>query len=276
MKYLKHFSKFESSTSEDSEIFDEVVDIFSYLSDYNLYVSDVYKGNALSIGNNQVVIDYNDFSSNDIFKSITVRLKPKIKDEFLLMDEAFDELKNAIGHVGSYLDLELMHIYLRTLSGVWFDSVDSLEKYINDLPFAKKKGLKYTIYLDITFKDLEEIKESKKWEIEYHLDDILDMFREYADEYDLKYVDNFDNLQEWHSGDLDNCYALRFPSKSSWCASIDILFDDYFGSAGVDGYLGEDFQMDMREFIRRLESLNLECEIDWSGGSSYTIDIYSK
>lgn len=276
MKYLKHFSKFESSTNEDSEIFDEVVDIFSYLSDYNLYVSDVYKGNALSIGSNQVVIDHNDFSSNDIFKSITVRLKPKIKDEFLLMDEAFDELRSAIGHVGSYLDLELMHIYLRTLSGVWFDSVDSLEKYINDLPFAKKKGLKYTIYLDITFKDLEEIKESKKWEIEYHLDDILDMFREYADEYDLKYVDNFDNLQEWHSGDLDNCYALRFPSKSSWCASIDILFDDYFGSAGVEGYLGEDFQMDMREFIRRLESLNLECEIDWSGGSSYTIDIYSK
>lgn len=276
MRHLKHFSKFESSTSEDSEIFDEVVDIFSYLSDYNLYVSDVYKGNALSIGSNQVVIDHNDFSSNDIFKSITVRLKPKIKDEFLLMDEAFDELRNAIGHVGSYLDLELMHIYLRTLSGVWFDSVDSLEKYINELPFAKKKGLKYTIYLDITFKDLEGIKESKKWEIEYHLDDILDMFREYADEYDLKYVDNFDNLQEWHSGDLDNCYALRFPSKSSWCASIDILFDDYFGSAGVDGYLGEDFQMDMREFIRRLESLNLECEIDWSGGSSYTIDIYSK
>lgn len=158
MKHIKEYNKFQ----EDGDIYNEIVDIFSYLSDYNLYVSDVYKSNSLSIGSNQVVIDHNDFSSNDIFKSITLRLKPKIKDEFLLMDEAFDELRSAIGHVTSYLDLELMHIYLRTLSGIWFDSVDSMEKYINDLPFDKKKGLKYTIYLDITFKDLEEIKESKK------------------------------------------------------------------------------------------------------------------
>ena len=155
MKHIKEYNKF----SEDDDIYNEIVDIFSYLSDYNLYVSDVYKGNActfpLSIGNNQVVIDHNDFSSSDIFKSIVVRLKPKIKDDFLLMGEAFDELRNAIEHLRSYLDLELMHIYLRTLSGVWFDNVDSMEKYIDDIPFDKKKGLKYTIYLDITFKDLD-------------------------------------------------------------------------------------------------------------------------
>jgi hypothetical protein len=155
VKHIKEYNKF----SEDDDIYNEIVDIFSYLSDYNLYVSDVYKGNActfpLSIGNNQVVIDHNDFSSSDIFKSIVVRLKPKIKDDFLLMGEAFDELRNAIEHLRSYLDLELMHIYLRTLSGVWFDNVDSMEKYIDDIPFDKKKGLKYTIYLDITFKDLD-------------------------------------------------------------------------------------------------------------------------
>jgi len=125
-------------------------------------------------------------------------------------------------------------------------------------------------------KKFKNFNESKKYLINDYLDDILDIFREYADQYDLKYVDNFDDLQRWHSGDLDNCYSLRFPSESSWCASIDILFDDYFGSAGVDGYLGEDFQMDMREFINRLSRLGLECEIGWTGGSVYTINIYGR
>lgn len=271
MKYLKEFSKF---SDDDKEIFSEIVDIFSYVEDYNLCVDDVYRGNALSIGDKDIIHNHQALELSSIFKSISIRLKPKTKGDFYFDEELYSELKDALKRVESYLGLELNSIYLRTFDGVWFNSIDVMKKYIDELPFAKKSILRHILYIDFTFKDLNEINESKKYEIEHHLDDILDIFREYADEYDLKYVDNFDNTQQFFSGDLDNCYTLRFPSKSSWCASIEILFDEYFGSAGVDGYLGEDFQMDIHEFIRRLKSLDLDCEIDWSGGSSYTIDIY--
>jgi hypothetical protein len=270
MKHIKEYSGF----SDDIETFNDIKDIFVNFRDFNLFVNDVYEGNAISIGKKSVVTDHNDFSSNDIFKSLSIRLKPTHRHEFQISDEElFSELNYSIGHVESLFNLKLMHVYLRSFEGIWFDSIDSMKNYIHKLSNTQ---IKYTTYIDLTFKHLENISESKKWEIEHYLDDILDIFREYADEYDLKYVDDFYNLQQWHSGELDNCYTLRYPSKSSWCTSVDILFDDYFGSAGIDGMLGEDFQMDVREFIRRLEKLGLECEIDWSGGSSYTIDIYSK
>lgn len=111
----------------------------------------------------------------------------------------------------------------------------------------------------------------KKWDIEYHLYEILDIFRDYADEYDLRFEEDLNSLN------LElNCYSIEYPSKSSWGASLVIIFDDYFGSAGVGGDLGEDFQMDMREFIKRLEKIGFECEIDWDGGQVYGIEIYSK
>ena len=39
-----------------------------------------------------------------------------------------------------------------TFDGVWFNNVDTMEKYINELPFAKKVSLKWISYLDLTFK----------------------------------------------------------------------------------------------------------------------------
>jgi hypothetical protein len=168
MKYLRTFEKYNyfklfksnklpmvvemgSLRNQESEIFDEVVDIFSYISDYNLYVSDVYKGNSYFIGNNEVIIDYNEFSNN-LFKSFVIRLEPKVKDEFDLSGDVFGELKNSIGHIESYFGLKLEHVYLRTLSGIWFNSVDKMHSYIENIPFDKRKGLKYTIFIDLTFK----------------------------------------------------------------------------------------------------------------------------
>lgn len=156
MKYIKEYNKYENNYEND--IYNDIVDIFSYLLDYNLYVSDVFRGNALSIGDNEIIIDHNDFSSNDIFKSISVRLKLRNKGDFLLFGEdAFIELRDAVGHVESYFGLELMHIYLRNLNGIWFNNVDSMEKYIENLNFMSKKSLKMTIYIDITFKNISQL-----------------------------------------------------------------------------------------------------------------------
>ena len=153
MKHIKEYNKF----SEDDDIYNEVVDIFSYLSDYNLYVEDIYRGNALSMGGKDVVDNHVDLEFNSIFKSISIRLKPKIKD-FTFDEELYGELKDALSHVESSLGLELNSIYLRTFDGVWFNSVDVMKKYIDELPFAKKASLRHILYIDFTFKDLEEIK----------------------------------------------------------------------------------------------------------------------
>jgi hypothetical protein len=90
------------------------------------------------------------------FQSLSIRLKSKNK-EFYIDESLFQELKDCIGHVESQLGLKLNNLYFRTSNGVWFKDVDTLQKWIEDLPFAQRSSLKWVLYLDLTFKINEQI-----------------------------------------------------------------------------------------------------------------------
>ena len=118
---------------------------------------------------------------------------------------------------------------------------------------------------------------SKDSEMESILQEVKDIFIEYADKYDLKYDSSLShsvNLPDANVYDIMIYTCITHSSKSlnAYYINLAIYFDDYFGSAGVDGYLGEDFQMDMHDLINRCKSLGLDGSIDWEGGYMYQIE----
>jgi hypothetical protein len=190
MKHLKSYKLFESN-KESQEVAQEISDIFIHVKDCGLEVADVYSGHALSMGDRDIITDHNEFSTIlgpdgryvGSYKSLSIRLKPIERGVFVIADDFFDELQSSIKHVESQFNLLLGSIYLRTFDGVWFNNVDTMEKYINELPFAKRSSLRHVLYLDLTFKDIEEdiddsvsVKESVDVnELESIFDDVKDI-----------------------------------------------------------------------------------------------------
>ena len=178
MKRIQSFKLFESSEKKE-RIAQEIEDIFSTIQESGLEVSDVYSGNSLSMGTRAIITDHRDFETNFTpdgkweasFKSLNVRLKSKNKalDGFTIQNnfyEEFDfyqELKDSIGHAESLYGLKLRNLYLRTSNGVWFKDVDTMKKWIDDLPFAQKSSLRYVLYLDITFEVMGDLLEEVRF-----------------------------------------------------------------------------------------------------------------
>jgi hypothetical protein len=209
MKHIKTYNSFKLNEELDinidgaagQNIIEEISDIFIHVKDCGLQVEDVYSGHALSMGDRDIVTDHNDFSSIlgpdgkyvGSYKSLSIRLKNENTSSFTIEENLFDELQSAIKHVESQFSLQLNSIYLRTLGGVWFNSVDTMERYINELPFAKRSSLRHVSYLDLTFKDEEEdiddsisVKESVEVnELESIFDDVKDILRDLEDDHEI-------------------------------------------------------------------------------------------
>ena len=209
MKHIQTYNSFKLNEELDinidgaaaQNIIEEISDIFIHVKDCGLAVENVYSGHALSMGDRDIVTDHNEFSSIlgpdgryvGSYKSLSIRLKNENTSSFIIQENLFDELKSAIGHVESQFNLQLSSIYLRTLGGIWFNSVDTMEKYINELPFAKKSSLRHVSYLDLTFKDEEEdiddsisVKESVDVnELESIFDDVKDILRDLEDDHEI-------------------------------------------------------------------------------------------
>ena len=201
MKHIKTYNSFKLNEELDINIIEEISNIFLHVKDCGLEVEDVYSGHALSMGDRDIVTDHNEFSSIlgpdgryvGSYKSLSIRLKNENTSSFIIQENLFDELKSAIGHVESQFNLQLSSIYLRTLGGIWFNSVDTMEKYINELPFAKKSSLKHVSYLDLTFKDEEEdiddsvsVKESVSVnELESIFDHVKDILTDLEDDHEI-------------------------------------------------------------------------------------------
>jgi hypothetical protein len=178
MKRIKSFKLFESSENKVN-IAQEIEDIFSTIQESGLEVSDVYSGNSLSMGTKDIITDHRDFQNNFTpdgrweasFKSLNVRLKSKNKalDGFTIQNtfyedfDFYEELKDSIGHSESLYGLKLRNLYLRTSNGVWFKDVDTMKKWIDDLPFAQKSSLRYVLYLDITFEVMDDLLEEVRF-----------------------------------------------------------------------------------------------------------------
>jgi len=206
MKHIKTYISFKLNEELDINIIEEISNIFLHVKDLDLEVEDVYSGHALSMGDRDIVTDHNDFSSIlgpdgryvGSYKSLSIRLKNENTSSFIIQENLFDELKSAIGHVESQFNLKLSSIYLRTLGSIWFNSVDTMERYINELPFDKKSSLRYFSYLDLTFKDEEEdiddsisVKESVSVnELESIFDHVKDILTDLEDAHGI----NFDAI----------------------------------------------------------------------------------
>ena len=216
MKFIKPYNTFSQKINEEIDIdidstagqkmVDEISDIFVHVRDCGLEVADVYSGHALSMGDREIVDDHRDFETIlgpdgryiGSYKSLSIRLRT-VKGEnqnerpfFYIEEGLFDELESAISHIESQFDLELGSIYLRTSSGVWFNSVKRMRQYIDQLPFAKKESLKWITYIDLTFKDLSEdvddsvsVKESNESTLESIYEDVKDILRDLEDEHEL-------------------------------------------------------------------------------------------
>jgi hypothetical protein len=216
MKFIKPYNTFSQKINEEIDIdidsaagqkmVDEISDIFVHVRDCGLEVADVYSGHALSMGDREIVDDHRDFETIlgpdgryiGSYKSLSIRLRT-VKGEnqnerpfFYIEEGLFDELESAISHIESQFDLELGSIYLRTSSGVWFNSVKRMKQYIDQLPFAKKESLKWITYIDLTFKDLSEdvddsvsVKESNESTLESIYEDVKDILRDLEDEHEL-------------------------------------------------------------------------------------------
>jgi hypothetical protein len=193
MKHLKSYKLFESN-KESQEVVQEISDIFIGVKDCGLEVSDVYTGHALSLGDKEIVTDHNEFSQIGSdgryvgsFKSFSIRLKPLERGVFAIDDDFFEEIESSIKHVESQFNIELSSIYLRTFDGVWFNSISRMKRYIDELPFAKKQSLRHVIYLDLTFRDLEDVNESvESSSLESIFDDIKDIIRDLEEEHDIE------------------------------------------------------------------------------------------
>ena len=209
MKHIKTYNSFKLNEELDinidgaaaQNIIEEISDIFIHVKDCGLAVEDVYSGHALSMGDRDIVTDHNEFSTIlgpdgryvGSYKSFSIRLVSVNKSSFSIEDNLFSELESAIKHVESEFNLQLSSIYLRTLGGIWFNNVDTMERYINELPFAKKSSLRHVSYLDLTFKDEEEdiddsisVKESVDVnELESIFDDVKDILRDLEDDHEI-------------------------------------------------------------------------------------------
>ena len=209
MKHIKTYNSFKLNEELDinidgaaaQNIIEEISDIFIHVKDCGLAVENVYSGHALSMGDRDIVTDHNDFSTIlgpdgryvGSYKSFSIRLVSVNKSSFSIEDNLFSELESAIKHVESEFNLQLSSIYLRTFDGVWFNNVDTMERYINELPFAKKSSLRHVSYLDLTFKDIEEdiddsvsVKESVDVnELESIFDDVKDILRDLEDDHEI-------------------------------------------------------------------------------------------
>ena len=209
MKHIKTYNSFKLNEELDinidgaaaQNIIEEISDIFIHVKDCGLAVEDVYSGHALSMGDRDIVTDHNEFSTIlgpdgryvGSYKSLSIRLESVNKSSFSIEDNLFSELESAIKHVESEFNLQLSSIYLRTLGGVWFNNVDTMERYINELPFAKKSSLRHVSYLDLTFKDEEEdiddsisVKESVDVnELESIFDDVKDILKDLEDDHEI-------------------------------------------------------------------------------------------
>ena len=201
MKHIKTYNSFKLNEELDINIIEEISNIFLHVKDCGLEVEDVYSGHALSMGDRDIVTDHNEFSTIlgpdgryvGSYKSLSIRLESVNKSSFSIEDNLFSELESAIKHVESEFNLQLSSIYLRTLGGVWFNNVDTMERYINELPFAKKSSLRHVSYLDLTFKDIEEdiddsisVKESVDVnELESIFDDVKDILRDLEDDHEI-------------------------------------------------------------------------------------------
>ena len=209
MKHIKTYNSFKLNEELDinidgaaaQNIIEEISDIFIHVKDCGLAVENVYSGHALSMGDRDIVTDHNDFSTIlgpdgryvGSYKSFSIRLVSVNKSSFSIEDNLFSELESAIKHVESEFNLQLGSIYLRTFDGVWFNNVDTMERYINELPFAKKSSLRHVSYLDLTFKDIEEdiddsvsVKESVDVnELESIFDDVKDILRDLEDDHEI-------------------------------------------------------------------------------------------
>ena len=191
MKHLKSYKLFESN-KESEETVQEISDIFVGVKDCGLEVSVVYTGHALALGDKEIVTDHNEFSQIGpdgryvgSFKSFSIRLKPLERGVFAIDDDFFEEIESSIKHVESQFNIELSSIYLRTFDGVWFNSISRMKRYIDELPFAKKQSLRHVIYLDLTFRDLEDINESvDRSTLELIFDDIKDILLD-LEEHDI-------------------------------------------------------------------------------------------
>ena len=209
MKHIKTYNSFKLNEELDinidgaaaQNIIEEISDIFIHVKDCGLAVENVYSGHALSMGDRDIVTDHNEFSTIlgpdgryvGSYKSFSIRLVSVNKSSFSIEDNLFSELESAIKHVESEFNLQLGSIYLRTFDGVWFNNVDTMERYINELPFAKKSSLRHVSYLDLTFKDVEEdiddsvgVKESVDVnELESIFDDVKDILRDLEDDHEI-------------------------------------------------------------------------------------------
>jgi len=209
MKHIKTYNSFKLNEEldinidgvENQNMIEEISDIFIHVKDCGLEVADVYSGHALSMGDIDIITDHNEFSTIlgpdgryvGSYKSFSIRLKPIERGVFVIADDFFDELQSSIKHVESQFNLLLGSIYLRTFDGVWFNSVDRMKKYVDELPFAKKESLKWVTYIDLTFKDIEEdiddsisVKESVDVnELESIFDDVKDILRDLEDDHEI-------------------------------------------------------------------------------------------
>ena len=224
MKHIKTYNSFKLNEELDIDIdgvanqniIEEISDIFVHVKDCGLVVEDVYSGHALSMGNRDIVTDHNDFSSIlgpdgryvGSYKSLSIRLGSVNKSSFSIEENLFSELESAIKHVESEFNLQLNSIYLRTLGGVWFNSVNTMERYINELPFAKKSSLRHVSYLDLTFRDIEEdiddsisVKESVSVnELESIFDDVKDILRDLEDDHEIDVDATVGQYRKTYSG----------------------------------------------------------------------------
>lgn len=212
MKFIKSYDVFSSVNEEldidiygsvSEKVIDEISDIFLGVHDSGLRVDNIYVGHALSIGDREIVTDHTEFETIlgpdghyvGSYKSLSIRLKAFERNNFNFDNDLYNELKSAIGHLESEFDLQLGTIYLRTFDGVWFNNVDTMEKYINELPFAKRSSLRHVSYLDLTFKILNDedvddsvsVKESNDTnKLESIYDDIKDILKDLEDEHELE------------------------------------------------------------------------------------------
>jgi hypothetical protein len=217
MKHLKPYSSFPGNINEELDIdidgelskktVQEISDIFIHVKDCGLEVADVYSGHALSMGDKDIVNDHREFSTIlgpdgryvGSYKSTSIRLRTvkstnqNERPYFHIEEGLFDELESAVSHIESQLDIELGSIYLRTSGGVWFNSVNRMKQYIDELPFAKRESLKWVTYIDLTFKDEEEdindsvsVKESVGVnELESIFDYVKDILKDLEDDHEI-------------------------------------------------------------------------------------------
>lgn len=164
MKHLKKYKLFESKKQElvDNLSKEDIQDIFIELKDNNLYVENFRVGSATSMDGRKIITNPDDF---DIVRgknidSVSVKLRTFYERNtnnggIIVDNEFFTNFENSIGHMESQYGLKINSMYLYT-SGLWFNSVDTLKRYVTIKVNDKDKMhiLKNLVYIDIVFEIL--------------------------------------------------------------------------------------------------------------------------